>query len=302
MGKRHDKERMFSRARLLPKAPILQNTSPAGSEELPSKRLGGMPDFGLFVGIAGFVGMVVIFVLQSDGVVEMNWLLSLAIYTVSALVVSWSVWSHATPHLRKKWMRMILVGLSFLILGALGTFGTVKEYRHEHSGAINSQEAKEFEEINQFISEKSEDELRDVFDFSRIEKDGIAIAQESLTPKAKNQADLDRAKRDSINGGRLAFFYRYIDTATPNQVKMIKGKWGILILTPKYASNWDALGRYASSIYVPKEVASALTDLQKTVQENTEVLIDAINEGYTISPDAVANADRPRKQSVLYKI
>ena len=121
--------------------------SQAGSPDMPPPPppsvavLGAAPDdhparksdWGLFFGVLSVVGMLVIFVLQSNGV-EMNWVVSACMYAVAALGLVASVVLHAIPH----WdplKRRAIGGLAFLCIVGIGSYGTLKEYRREHPAA-----------------------------------------------------------------------------------------------------------------------------------------------------------------------
>lgn len=123
-GKPNRKERRLS----------LQRPNPSGSPQVSSPPLTDSPkkpDYGLFLGIIGLAGMLFIFALQSNGVVELNWIISAVIYAFAAALIVASVLLHAVPHLgpRKRWS--IGVATLFLATG-IGAYGTFKEYAKEH--------------------------------------------------------------------------------------------------------------------------------------------------------------------------
>jgi hypothetical protein len=84
-----------------------------------------------FIGCLGLIGMVVVFALQANGV-EMNWQTSTLVYAVSAISLVWSLLRHAIPHIGTvgKWISAVL---ALAVVAALGSIGTLKEYRREHA-------------------------------------------------------------------------------------------------------------------------------------------------------------------------
>jgi hypothetical protein len=112
----------------------LQWPNPSGSPQVSSPPLTDSPkkpDFGLFLGIIGVGGMLVIFTLQSNGVIEVNWIISAVIYAVAIALIVASVLLHAIPHLglRKRW----LIGVvTLLLVTSIGVYGTFSEYKREH--------------------------------------------------------------------------------------------------------------------------------------------------------------------------
>jgi hypothetical protein len=208
---------------------------------------------------------------------------------VAAFLLVIKVIAYASSSDDGLWDRVAMaVVLSALILG-LAIYALVAIQRHKAVAKEDKERAALFDSINDFICEKSELELRDTFDVSSIERDGLLLAKQNLTPEARTQADADTIMRD-FREGQSSVIYRYMDTSTPYQAKAIPGKLGLLILTRKYIDNVGRLNQYSSSALIPKGVIATLKDFERALSDNNEVLIDAINEGYSISPRAIINA------------
>lgn len=101
-------------------------------ETLAPEPTGRKPDYGLYVGILfGFIS-IFFFVLQSNGV-EVNWLWSVAIYTVCTIGIVWTTLTHAFPPGKTSIGRYAVAVALVLLCAFLGSIGTVKQYRREHA-------------------------------------------------------------------------------------------------------------------------------------------------------------------------
>ncbi len=115
-------------------APGSTPSKPAETSSPPHEK----PDKGLFVGIIGSALPLVLAILLANGV-DVKWQASIAIYLFLACVCAWSFWKHAVPH-KGPLIRNGGAFLFFALIAAIGTYGTVKQYRREHS-LPNSQSA-----------------------------------------------------------------------------------------------------------------------------------------------------------------
>jgi len=96
------------------------------------------PDRDRFIAIGSLLAAIVFFVLQTNGV-EMNWILSVAIYIVIAICGVVSCLRHAVP--RSNTWKKILASLAVLTTAAgLGVWGTMKQYRREHASSVPTPE------------------------------------------------------------------------------------------------------------------------------------------------------------------
>lgn len=112
--------------------PPVSPKNPQASPE-PSKK---KPDLGSYLGIVSIVAGVLVAMLQANGV-EMNWIVSAAIYCAILAVGVWTFLVHAAPH-RTPVFRCIVVFLQVILIGMLGCYGTYKQYRREHPILANS--------------------------------------------------------------------------------------------------------------------------------------------------------------------
>jgi hypothetical protein len=71
-----------------------------------------------------------LFILQANGI-EMNWELSVGLYSVIAVGSVLSCLRHAVPHLGRTGRYVSALGV-FVLVAILGLVGTVKQYRREH--------------------------------------------------------------------------------------------------------------------------------------------------------------------------
>jgi len=155
---------------------------------------------------------------------------------------------------------------------------------------LSREQISKLDEVNDFISGKDEQALRDTFDMATVEKDSLLEVKKSLFPNAISQVDNDALERD-IEVGRWTLFLKYsVGQALPDHITTKPGKMAVILITRKHIDSRALLASYSSSALIPKDVATAVTNLDQAVEENLHVLIDAINEGYSISPKAIENS------------
>jgi hypothetical protein len=185
----------------------------------------------------------------------------------------------------------------------LGSTAVVIAIIQEHKTKAEDKEDRErsalFESINEFISTKDENELRETFDLPTITRDAILEAKEQLTPAAIRQVEKDTLARDMVDGQNV-FYYRYVHMETNkdgNHITPIPGKSGVLHLPYKAVQARKKLTTLYSSALIPAEVAQTLKDFEKALVDDQEILMDTINESYATKPTSIANAfDCPKEE------
>ena len=160
--------------------------------------------------------------------------------------------------------------------------------KHKMEGEDNKERAALFGSINEFLSEKDENELRETFDIPTITRDAILEAKEQLTPIAASQVEKDMVARDMVDGQNV-FFFRYIHV-DGNNITPLPGKSGVLHLTYKSIQARKKLAALYSLALIPVEIAQPLKDFEKAIVDNQEILMDTINESYAAKPMSIANA------------
>lgn len=88
-------------------------------------------DVGLFCGIASLIFSPLFYTLQANGVVEINWILSCAVYLLCLGVLVWSLRTHAIPHLTRIPRAVVIYPTIGLFLW-LCFYATNKQYERDH--------------------------------------------------------------------------------------------------------------------------------------------------------------------------
>jgi hypothetical protein len=88
-------------------------------------------DSGLFFTLVGALAGPLLFTLQSNGIVEINWIWSVLTYVLVAASFVYAFWKWETPLGWGSW-RFVVLGLSILILASLSLAGVSRQYRREH--------------------------------------------------------------------------------------------------------------------------------------------------------------------------
>src|ERR1035437_5278461 len=88
-------------------------------------------DTGIFLTIVGVLAVPLVFVLQANGVVDIGWSMSLAVYLAVVLGFEWAFWKWQTPANWNKLKRYSVVAVHTVLLLTVSTIGVVKQYRHD---------------------------------------------------------------------------------------------------------------------------------------------------------------------------
>jgi hypothetical protein len=170
-----------------------------------------MPDYGLFVGILFGIVSIFFFVLQSNGV-EVNWIVSAAIYLFCTIAVVWTLLTHALPGKRKA---SVLAGVPVAALCViLGSVGTLKQFSKEHPtrtplGPTNPETSKHFVT------------LKDLFESDWQNLPGYYNEAEVHSPPPVHKIKLAwRLNGDFISRSKFLAFY-FDSDVTPDDVVQI---------------------------------------------------------------------------------
>lgn len=121
---------------LLRSARERQTASPGRSEiPIPRKR----HDTALFLGITAMLAVPFVYVLQSNGVAEVPWLVSALMYLAIIIFASVAYFKWTTSGLWKPSRRIATFLLGCGALSTLSGYGTYKEYAKEHARSVSMQ-------------------------------------------------------------------------------------------------------------------------------------------------------------------
>jgi hypothetical protein len=104
---------------------IRPSTSPKPAK--PAK-----PDYMAFITVFSLVIALFLFLLQSDGVLEVNWRLSILSYLVLLAICLWSFLTHVYPYWKKFPQALGIMAIT-IFFGVIGAYATCLQYRREHA-------------------------------------------------------------------------------------------------------------------------------------------------------------------------
>jgi hypothetical protein len=287
MGKRQDKEWLFTLARALQtKAAHESSTSvesaltPAPIEASPNAR---GRDYGLFVGILSVVISVIVFSLQSNGV-EVNWIASIVIYASCATAAAWTTLRHALPG-KSLLIRSSVTGLLLTVCLVSGSIGTVKQYQKEHSVSVaispSQEENEEIAQLDNIFAGRDEIKLREFYGFPEMLALNMDINKaRRMHYRATGNPNMDL--EPYINGRQMAYDAQYAPRNFKNKpgalsVTLDINVVSLLVLPQSYTDNKAALLRYENSTDLPIEVIYAVKDFDRALQANEDLMLRAMN-------------------------
>lgn len=145
--------------------------------------------------------------------------------------------------------------------------------------ALFNAQLKELQELDDFIGKKDENALRETFDFYNILKFNIKIARRGLAPKLVTPEESDEIDK-FFEGGRSIINLKYVkvDANDPARMQLIPGKIGLLNISKKYIESRRLLVQFYSSSQLPVEIVNTLKDFDKAIKDNTNLMIEVLNE------------------------
>jgi hypothetical protein len=172
---------------------------------LPEQK-GKPPDMGLFVGIVFGMASIFLFVLQANGVVEVNWKISILCYSVVAITCTWPCCNHAIPH-KSAITRFIAGAFVFGVFGIIGAWATVKQYHRERVSITSEEARQQMNELNDVFAGRDESELRSYFGFPKMLTTNISINKQRRLNYQKYSKDLD--PNTYLNGHQAQYDSEY---------------------------------------------------------------------------------------------
>jgi len=189
-----------------------------------------------------------------------------------------------------------IIGILVCVVTAIGLFTSwwIRPGATD-SSATNSISGtqKQLEEINEFICQKSELELREEFDFPQMLKYNIKFAKRNLAPQLVSSDDSAAIDQFFLNGqARLDLRYAKIKNVNNRaDVEWIRGKVGVVNTSKKYVERRKALSRLASSATLPPDVTAALRMLDDSVEKDSALMIDSLNGSLAADPRNILEDD-----------
>lgn len=157
-------------------------------------------------------------------------------------------------------------------------------------------EVKELEDVAEFITKKDEMELRDTFDLPKILSYNIKMDRRTLAPNlvsATESSDIDNFFKNGAGRADV----RYINMQNVNDVietHFIPGKIGIINVSAKYMGARKKLAQYISSPVLPSAVVDALRTFDSTIEKNSTLMIESLNDSFSTDPRTIIESEDPR--------
>lgn len=184
--------------------------------------------------------------------------------------------------------RVVFSILACIVLITPAYLVIVGVQKHKIEGEENKERSALFRSVEDFLSKKTEYDLRETFDIPTIERDAILEAKEQLTPNDVSQSEKDTLARDEPDGQKVVF-RRYVQMEG-NHITPAPGKSGFLLQSYKSTQARKKLAGLYSSALIPLEVAQPLKEFDRALSDNQEILMDTINESYAANSRSISMA------------
>lgn len=152
----------------------------------------------------------------------------------------------------------------------------------------------QFTEIANFITRKDEIELRQTFDLQRILQFSILNAKSEFAPSLMTESQYQDLANFRL-GGHTLLGKKYVNqTLSPNYVDTITpqpGKIGIIMLSKEYVDSRKKLTILILSSELPSDVVLALKFFDKAIDDNTNLMLDSLNESLAANPNNIIYND-----------
>lgn len=142
---------------------------------------------------------------------------------------------------------------------------------------------KQIDDIESFIGNKDESDLRSVFDFDNVLKFNIKIIQRGILgdkfPK-EDSSEIDKV----FKGGQARLDMRFCKIVNVNhsaRVDLIPGKVGLINITSKYVEARKHLLQLAASPKLTNEIVAVLNEMNDAVEYNSVLLLEVLNEKFS---------------------
>lgn len=158
----------------------------------------------------------------------------------------------------------------------------------------------EIRELESFIGNGTgEAELRGIFDLTEMMKHNILLAKHRLaraTQKERRAVDEFFANGKAIWTIRNGYSKLLRDEHGGPIHKPVHGKIGILNTSSKYEANKSKLAKFRFSVQLPGDIRDALTELDKAVYQNVELMFDVINEKFAQNARNLTDFNKPESR------
>lgn len=153
-------------------------------------------------------------------------------------------------------------------------------------------------EIQEFLEGKSEYDLREVFDLNNVAKYNFKKVAITTTPKAFAQSAIDEVET-FFKDGNFNFSLRYSRILSmgnanhPPMLQEIPGKIARVYFSRKYVLARQQFQRLVSFTETPSSIRKKMNRFNEALDQNTDILLDLINENLDEDPDRLVHSDDP---------
>jgi hypothetical protein len=179
-----------------------------------------------------------------------------------------------------------------VLIGIIGFAIDIHDY-YSHPAvpeALLATQLQELKDLQNFIGNKDENELQDLFAFRDTLYFNIELAKQRMEPSqvpASESQAIDRY----FAGGNARIDLRYVavgrDAAGTVVVNMIPGKIGIINTSKQFALNRAKLFTFESSLDLPSEIRNSVRDFDKTLDDNMALMLVVMNEQFAGDPNSI---------------
>jgi hypothetical protein len=154
---------------------------------------------------------------------------------------------------------------------------------------INAQ-LHELHSLNEFLVDKDENALRDLFTFPDTLHFNIKMVKRTIAPTRVTKEDSAKIDKYFVHGnGHVDLRFAQL-VRTPqglNVVKLIPNKVAIIATPAQYATSKNKLFTYESSSELPSSVRDAVRQFDRTVDDNLTLMFDVLNERLPEDPNNI---------------
>jgi hypothetical protein len=200
-----------------------------------------------------------------------------------ALIAGWLLGSIALVTLPEKSKRWKLVATSLLAAFFIVEGGFLYQHFHEASSprpALSGAQFDELKQISLFVGQKDEFQLQQLFDFPRLMAKNVSMIKDMIRLRKQGKiGQFDIANYEEKNhqlildlkGSTQDSNGRYILRDDPNELPGI-------IITDGFVAAKQKLLSFETSPLVPQSVIDKLKSLNGTIDDNTGILLDLLQE------------------------
>jgi hypothetical protein len=142
----------------------------------------------------------------------------------------------------------------------------------------------EMDKLQEWLDDKSEDELRELFDYPNMLKFNVALAKERLAPALMSSNEVKEL--DAFNQHAKAMVSLQYGRLIPHpELKSLdiipdEGQTVVINISDKYIEDRNKLSKFKQSLNLPLSVINAVGELDDALIANTQLIMDVLNQDF----------------------